>query len=423
MLPVVEKKTSKPPGTPLGKRFLLLTDIPPCSNFTAGLVLRQLCRFLPEDSLVCFNVLNKDLDPELDPSLNWIPISTVHKPNEAKLRRLPGRLGAFEAYLAEMYTEKVSVAKIARRVAEFGRANKVDAIWCVVQGQTMIRLANKVKELLDVPLLTEVWDPPAWWLRANKVDGWSQSRILQDFERAMSRSTRMAAASWAMADEYNRRYDCNAAPLIPSLDAALARPPAQSLTDSDTLTIGMAGQLYSSNEWETLLLALNSADWKIGNRKVRVKVLGRSLSISTGARVNVEFLGWRDQEETIDLLSKMDVLYCAYWFDETFKEEASLSFPSKLTTYLAAGRPVFFHGPTYASPAKFLTENDAGVQCNSLDSAEVLKVLNNLVGDQKLYEKATANGTIAFHKHLTLTTMRQQFARFLDIDQSSLVEP
>lgn len=421
MLPVVEKNASKSAVKPLGKRFLLLTDIPPCSNFTAGLVLRQLCQFLPEDSLVCFNVLNKDLDPKLDPALNWMPLSTVHKPNEAKLRRLPGRLGAFEAYLAEIYTETVSVARIARKAAEFARAHNVDAIWCVVQGQTMIRLANQVKELLNVPLLTEVWDPPAWWLRANKVDGWSQSRILKDFDRAMSSSTRMAAASWAMAEEYNRRYKCNAAPLIPSLDVSLARSPAQSLTESGTLTIGMAGQLYSSAEWETLLLALNSIDWKIGNRKVQIKVLGRSLTISTGARVNVEFLGWRAQEETIELLSNMDVLYCAYWFDHAFKEEASLSFPSKLTTYLAAGRPVFFHGPTYASPAKFLTENDAGVQCNSLDAARVIEVLQKLVSDQRVYEKAAANGTIAFHKHLTLTTMRRQFAQFLGVDESVLV--
>jgi len=400
------------------KKFLLLSDIPPCKNFTAGLVESQLVSFLPEGSVSSFTVLNRALDPEL--SHEHLVAKTVSKPNEHKKRHFGGKLGAIECFLAESYTERVTVRKIANEAAEFGKQFGADAVWCVVQGQTMIRLASQVAELMNVPLLTQVWDPPTWWLRANKVDSWSQKRILADFSTALQKSKRFAAASWAMAERYENLYGCHSIPVIPSLDAKVAKPPATEMNRGDELVIGMAGQLYSSVEWENLLLALNHCGWKIGNRRVKIKVLGRALTIYSGSAMNVEFLGWRSQAESIELLSQMDVMYCPYWFDPVFQEEASLSFPSKLTTYLAAGRPVFFHGPDYASPARFLKQHNAGVLCHDLASAGIYNELNKLASDRDLYRQIAANGSKAFHEHLTLDTMRKSFAEFLGVDIEDL---
>lgn len=387
-------------------------------QITAGLVLDRLVTFLPEDSVACFTVLNPTLDPLL--TQNQIPTKIIGKPNEHKTRRFPGKLGALESFAAETYTEQRTVKNIARQAAEFGTQFGADAVWCVVQGQTMIRLANQVADLMGVPLLTQVWDPPTWWLRANKVDSWSQKRILAEFGNAMSSSKRFAAASWAMAEKYQNLYGCHAIPVIPSLDAALAKAPATRLNNDDTLTIGMAGQLYSSVEWENLLQTLNHANWKIGNRNVSVKVLGRSVSLNSNTKMQVEFLGWRNQEETIEILSNLDVLYCAYWFDDVFREEASLSFPSKLTTYLAAGRPVFFHGPEYASPAKFLKEHNAGALCHDLANSRIYNELDKLATDSDYYKMLAENGSAAFHQHLTLDTMRKNFAEFLGISVQDL---
>lgn len=400
------------------KKFLLLTDMPPCRNFTAGLVLDQLCSFLPSGSISCFTVLNRELDPEI--SHTEILTKIVSKPNEHKQRRFAGRLGALESFLAEKYTDKVTVTRIARQAAEFGKQFGADAVWCVVQGQTMIRLANQVADLMNVPLLTQVWDPPTWWLRANKVDSWSQKLILSDFASAMRKSARLAAASWAMAENYETLYGCRSIPVIPSLDQSMAKPPAQRMNKDDELTIGMAGQLYSAAEWENLLLTLKHANWRIGKRNVKLKVLGRALSLHSNAQMNVEFLGWRSQSESIDILSQLDVLYCPYWFDPVFKEEASLSFPSKLTTYLAAGRPVFFHGPEYASPARFLKQHDAGALCHDLARTSIYNELDKLASDPIRYKRLAENGSKAFHEHLTLSTMRKNFAEFLALQIQDL---
>src|SRR6266446_1772314 len=63
-------------------KILLLTDIPPCKNFTAGLVLDQLVRFLPPGSVACFAVVNPEVNARLSVDLNWIPVEYVKKPRE-----------------------------------------------------------------------------------------------------------------------------------------------------------------------------------------------------------------------------------------------------------------------------------------------------------------------------------------------------
>lgn len=407
----------------VGKKFkkvLLLSDIPPSKKFTAGLVLHQLCSMMPEGSVACYAVVHPELDAELESDLSWMPIEYAIRPRENKKRRLPAQFGGLESFVAELYSELVSIKRIARLAAEFGRKFGAEAIWCVVEGQSMMRLATEVADLMKVPLLTQVWDPPTWWLRANKVDRWSQKRILDRFALSMQRSERLAAASWAMAEEYSRLYGCPSIPMIPSLDESLARTPAQGLVSEDELVIGMAGQLYSDVEWQHLLMMLNSIDWCFRGRKVTIKMLGRVLQVHSASPARIEYLGWRNQVDTIEILSKADILYCPYWLDPNYRTEASLSFPSKVTTYLAAGRPVLFHGPDYASPARFLKEHDAAAFCHDLASSDIFNTIDKLVCEPEYYRSRARNGTKAFHEQLTTRTMRSRFARFLGVNEEDL---
>jgi glycosyltransferase involved in cell wall biosynthesis len=304
---------------------------------------------------------------------------------------------------------------------DFGRKFKAYAVWCILEGQTMIRLAVPVAKALGIPLYTEVWDPPCWWLRENGVDKITQSRVLNKFDNAIKSSQMCATASWSMAEKYHKDYGVKTVPLIPSLAAERALPPSYSVGSSEEIIIGMAGQIYASNEWNALINALDHVQWRISGKVVKIRVLGRRVNLQASRQVRIEFLGWSSQEETIKLMSETDLLYCPYWFDPMFETVARLSFPSKLTTYLASGRPVFYHGPRYASPARFLEEHKAGKCCYSLDSTEIINSLTEILSDSDLYSKLTQNGKIAFDKFLTLETMKDSFAAFLQIDKDFLV--
>jgi glycosyltransferase involved in cell wall biosynthesis len=401
-------------------KILLLTDMPPCKNITAGLVLDQLCRFLPHGSLACFAVVEPNLHVKLSPDLDWIPIEYYERPRERWVLR-PRRLGKLVSLIAENTYSQLQNRKIVSKAVEFGRKFNADAVWCILEGQTMIRLAVPVSKALGIPLLTEVWDPPFWWLRANGVDPITRSLVLREFDNALRKSSVCATASWAMAEQYKNDYGTRSVPVIPSLDASLALPPADCVHPGTDLIIGMAGQIYATEEWNALIKALDSVNWEICGRSVRIRLMGRYANLLADGKMNIEFLGWTTQKETIRLMSESDLLYCPYWFNSQFETVARLSFPSKLTTYLAAGRPVLFHGPEYASPARFLSKYDAGLLCHSLESKVLVNSLTELVANADRYNKLSHNGMHAFEELLTLSSMRKSFAEFLQLDEDSLL--
>jgi hypothetical protein len=255
------------------------------------------------------------------------------------------------------------------------------------------------------------------------VDARSSRELVGAFNQAVEHSERCAATSWKMAEDYEEWYDVPTIPILPGIDHSMAQRPARELTSSATFTIALAGQIYAVREWEALLAALDLCNWNILGRSVVVKLLGQSApALSTRRPLHVEFLGWRSQEDSIRSLSGIDLLYCPYWFDPEYEVACRHSFPSKLTTYLASGRPVLFHGPEYASPATFLKMTNGGLCCHSLDPTMILACLEQLVRDKQLYAILAENGRYAFDTHLTRRQLRRDFAYFLSVEEDQLQE-
>jgi len=396
-------------------RILLVTDMPPCTNYTAGIMLEQLCSFLPARSWACYSAVARGVMPVVSRSAADVPMKTIVRPRE-HWHVLPGVLGDAVSIVMEPITACTAVRKILKDVISFGREFGADRVWFILEGQTLIRLALPVAKALGVPLYTQLWDPPGWWLRDNRVDSATSQRVLRRFESAIRQSAGCAAASWAMGETYAERYAVRAVPLLSALPAEFAREPARAPHDRDEVVIGVAGQIYATREWETFLTALDSVAWHLNGRNVKVVVLGRYLNLRASASASIHFLGWHSQDETVGLLADADILYCPYWFDPEFEEEARLSFPSKLTSYLAAGRPVLFHGPEYASPARFLRENQAAFLCHSLEPRQVLGQLDHILTDRDAYASATRHGRAAFDRHLTMSSMKASFYEFLELD-------
>lgn len=394
-------------------KILLLTDIPPCRNFTAGLVLDRLVGFLPKDSLAICAVVNSALNPEIPAELNDIPKLLLRKPREAALRVLPRKAGILSAYPYELLQSRRVRTSLLPQIIEFSKQQQVDAVWVVLQGQTMVRLARQLSQALNVPLLSQVWDPFGWWLQANKIDGFTRKRLLREFDEVLTSSSACATASWAMTENYTNKYGIPNNPVIAGLPREQALPPAQACHERDEFIIAMAGQFYAQTEWECLQHALNSCNWKVGGKRIKIRVMGGAFKVFTQSPSNFEYLGWQSQDETIRLLADSDLLYLPYWFSGEYFEESSNSFPSKLVTYFAAGRPVFCHAPAYASPAKYVKANKAGFLCESLDTGTIVKQLENAVANTSDYASFAANGHACFMRDFTLERMKECFFNFL----------
>ena len=169
-------------------KTLLLTDIPPSSNLTAGIVTAQMCRFVPQGELAIFCVLNRHLRPDPYPDLVEIPTRTVHKPNEYNRRnRKLFPLDLAKTIVTEAFRRYTAPPSLIRQAIEYGRQQGATSLWAVLQGQTMVRMAGAVAEGLNIPLRAQVWDPLVWWLQAHGVDRFNRKIDLTKFDRTMRR--------------------------------------------------------------------------------------------------------------------------------------------------------------------------------------------------------------------------------------------
>ena len=137
--------------------------------------------------------------------------------------------------------------------------------------------------------------------------------------------------------------------------------------------------------------------------------------------MHIEYLGWRSVEETVELMSQVDVTYLPYWFDKAYGLSVRLCFPNRLATYLAAGRPVLFHGPEDSSPARFLRRFPAGLCCHSLEEAKIIDSLRRLIIDREFYALATQACQAAREQELDLRVFRRRFAALIGIEEDELL--
>ncbi len=398
-------------------KVLLLSDVPPCDNLTGGLVLSAMARFLPRDGLCCFIVANPTIDVKVAPEFDNVPVEFHAKPNEnwawLPQRRLLRKASALVSLAGEKFIEKTTVASLTRRAVAFGKEQKVDRVWAVLQGQTTIRMARAVADGLGVPLHTHVWDPFSWWAKANRINGITTREVQRLFDEAIRGSTMVATASEPMAGLYRKNFGVRAVPVISSHASTMAQNnPDSGQTVEKPLVIGMAGQFYAATEWLQLVKAMTMAGWRVAGRPVRIVVMGPQKPPEAPAR-QVSFLGWKSQPDAAFILSTCDILYCPYPFDPAMKEVSQYSFPSKLVLYLAAGRPILFHGPDYSAPAHYVAAKNCGVVADRLFPSAVFNELERLATDHALYDEATRNAQAAFRDDFTLESMERAFGEFI----------
>lgn len=387
---------------------LLFSDMPPCENYTAGIVLNRLCGFLLEEghAVSCYTVKIPSVDAFIpQDKADHIKYKTVPMPSEAW-----GRFGAAASFVMNNFSATVRLPQIARDVARFARRQGCDMLWGVVQGQATIRIIRQAAKLTGIPYVVQAWDPSEWWLDANKFDRITKTLVMREYDRLIHGSKCFIAPSWAMAEDYEKKYGVRAVPVLPGLKSGVLHTTRK---PDDAYIIAFAGQFYASDELLCLIHCIEKLKSYNGKRIV-IRIYGADESIDFQAFNYVEKYSWIPQEKLIEALAEADLLYCPYGFSAEFKKIATLSFPSKLGTYLKAGKPVLFHGPEYSSPYKFLKKYDAAYFCTELDEQALIRALISIM-EHNDHSAMVLRAQDIFTENLTEEVMKRNFFRVFNL--------
>lgn len=400
-------------------RLLLVTEIPPSDSHVGGIFLRDLCAFYPADKLSVCVIANESF--EWPASLAHVRFHTVKKPPSHGLFGFGRHVTRLTRPVFEPLVRSTLLPRLAEQVTAIARTDRAELVWIPLVGPATIGTAERIADSLRLPLVTTVWDTPETYLYESTGLTSARSRMpyLRRFAGAMRRSVRCGVMSEAMAATYAEAYGTSPVIMRHGIAARRWRAPVRQVDHSADLLIGYAGSLYARKEWDALLAALHSVNWKVADRTVSIRIFCDNIRISSRVPVRIEFRGWNSVEETTLGLSVTDLCYLPYWFDKEHQITARLAFPTKLTTYLASGSPVLFHGPSDASPARFLARYPAGVSCHSHEPHDIIAALTRLV-DPDFRAHAAGAMSRACEEELGLHVFRKRFADLVGVPDSYL---
>lgn len=399
-------------------RVLFVTDAVPDAKHGGSVWLADLYAMFPPDRVaVCL------FAREVSWPASLADVARCHIPPlpEGGLGALSGRLRHATRRGYEWLQRTLHAESVIRRVADFARKQAVDVVFVTLTGPTCLTVARRIGRVLRRPMISLVWDPPDYFLaHAFQLRTGARAPYLSYFDEAMRASTACGVMTPAMQEAYEKRYGTRAVVMRHGIPRRLWRVDRMEAADEDEYVIAYAGSLYAREEWQALLAALDGVQWTVAGKPVRVRMYGAHFDrMYAPVPRRIEICGWHDVESAIHEISKADAAYLPYWLDDQYREVTRLSFPTKLSTYVAAGCPVLYHGPEDSSPTAFVREFGIGVSCHSLAAADILGALEHVLRPQAR-EAARCGARRALEEELGLHVFRRRFARLLDVPEHEL---
>jgi hypothetical protein len=391
-------------------KMLLLVNSPPWGTGTGEHYLRSLAHHLPEGALCRYSIVQEEGPPDHE---EWLGFrSTVTK---LRLPALP-----ILSSIAYARFRMGGLARLLRSVIAFSEREKPSLIWAVLSSPVIYLLAHRVAASLKVPLICSVLDPPNYLIENLRLDPFVRMSVKEEFRSCLLASRQVAVISDEMAEEYAVTYGAACTVIRSGIHPSLWAAERPTDPDPNELVIGFAGSMYAKSEWRAFLRSIESVKGVLRGRKMKIRFVGRWPRFGVPRTDVAEHYRPVSPAEAIRLMSEVDLCYLPYWFGRRYAATAQLSFPSKLSAYVAAGRPVLYHGPASSTSAHFLTKYPVGVSCGSNNASSILGAIERCAWDTALLRGYPTARSKALEEELGLERMIRQFAVFLGAERSEL---
>lgn len=390
------------------EKILLLCDIPPCKNYTGGIMNTQLLEFLFEEGIsvssVC--IMDYNLQPVLDTDMvNKLSIKYYKKSSEI-----------IENEKEEKYYYK-NIRNIIKGVCRYVKKGGITKIWCPLQGEVLTKVLYEVHKRCGVSYVVQIWDPIEWWIRDHKFSDSRKESTLKVHNEVLKNASCCITTSNAMSKYFKDKLGINCISVMPPLK----RKSFDVCHSNDKYIIAMSGQVYAKDELDSFLTALDMLEWKVDGKDVYFEHFGSwsptyiDFSKHSKYRDRIILRGFINQNDLLYELSKTNLLYCPYFFsdDENLKMVSSLSFPSKVVTYLALEVPTLIHGPEYASPYIFLKENNCAYLLGTNDPIKIKDKIVEFTRDD--CSSLIENAKRCFDNNFTYEVVKDNFFKALDL--------
>lgn len=272
----------------------------------------------------------------------------------------------------------VHAKRLAAEVSDLARVVAARGIWIVMHG-TAVHIAARLARRAQHPLHFTVHDDPPY---ANALRSRRHCVLVPWIARDVSAALRGARSVDVISQSLARRYRRYGIADLRVVHRAVAGPVAAASRLEGSMgppSVGVLGSTYGAGQFSVLGKAIALAAHRIGARG-RLLVIGGTnagqIRHCVGSAVDVECTGHLEEHAALLRLRECSALYLSYpfgWRDRVLRQT---SFPTKLSTYVLAARPLLVHAPRDSSIAPLCSAHPryAMPWCsmNALDGADAL---------------------------------------------------
>lgn len=393
------------------KRILLISDLPPCSNYTGGLMVSQLSNMICDENieLHMFIPFDSRLQPEFDEYiLKQVKYTFYERPIEDFENNKDYKI--FES----------KVDELSRLLLNYYRDYVITDVWCIVQGNLLCNLIDYLYRKTKCNYILQIWDPIEWWIDSHKFNIKLENKTKKLFDDIVRNAKKVITTSNQMSEYYLNKYNSHCIEVMPPIENH-----SYEISDKDVskFIIGISGQIYANKEFDELVCALEKLNWKINNKDVEIHHYGLwnqdYLNVEKHKKYlnKIKQMGFLRQDILLYELSKLDMLYCPYFFSEDLisKKVSMLSFPSKLVTYLSIDVPTLVHAPYYAAPVKFCEKYNCAYVLKNNDINSIVSFFKEQIND-KTSKKYIENSKSAVEENFSYKVVKKNFLKAFNVN-------
>jgi hypothetical protein len=335
--------------------LLLLTDFAPDLQGGGGVILRSL------------------LTPEDRQRMVWVTLSPLNGSDEHPVVSLASAGGR-----SLLRDATIRTPLLRRAVRGLIERHNAAAVWIVAHGAS-VRVAPAVTET-GIPVHMTIHDDPAWGYALLTRRYLVLAPLLaRDLGRSLRSALSADVVTQAQAKRYRGRYGVESVIVNRGLCGPVEPSPAHSRRDE--VSVAVLGSTYGFRELGVLAQALGLLAQQL-RIDTRLTVIGRG----DGRRVRqicppgvaLEITGHLDEPAGIEKLRESFLLYMSYPFGPRGMVLRTTSFPTKLSTYVMAARPLLLHTPADSSVAFLGATAPYATLWSSLTAGEGAEIIARL---------------------------------------------
>jgi hypothetical protein len=372
------------------------------ASLSSNMYLSPICRHIKNEDLfrVCFCTSLRRAQ-----SKSWV------KSNGIVLTSPQSGLPVLNKLLFQLFEMRLGgiLSQIEEQIERF----KPDLLLFVLNLVQMIRIADRLRNRTVLPFFSLVWDAPEriMSLYPNLSTSF-KAELMREFSNVVQHSKCVGVVSPGMGQHVRSLGASKTVVMYPAVsdlcdNAVLLK--GQPSLDDVTIRIVFAGTLYAIQEWNAFLEAIDK--WHTSGRcSIQLDYVGRFPGQGAQSRPWIRKYNVQPLDETIRIIKMAHIAYLPYHLAAEYQFDMQTSFPSKLSSYIAAGTPVLLHGPADSSAARFFEEYPVGRTCSSLEASEIMKALEFLLGDERFRKQYADARADALENAISERAMLRKFS-------------